>query len=566
MAASRMWWQASAFFNGVIALCYLGITWNILKGLRDTNQMRTNSLALSTAGIFFTCAVHHGSHTLHMLLPFVGLGVQEGENMRVAFNTNMVLWDVVGAGVACYYLSLRRSYGRLLTSPQMFEDRIKEEAAQRLQVQAYTDGLTGLPNRAAFTQRMTELAETEGATPSLVFLDLDRFKVVNDTLGHTLGDQLLIATSQRLREALVHGEEIFRLGGDEFTVLRPDGASMAETAYRLLSALTQPFVVGGKELYTGASLGVAQANHRSEVPELMTWADTAMYHAKDAGRNTVRVFDPSMSDKGHRLTLSNDLTRALKKRELVLEFQGIVDLQSGSIRGAEALVRWTHPERGQLAPADFIPFAEETGQIVSIGRWVLYEACLAAAPWPQATFVTVNVTATEIERDDFVSAVRTTLANTGLPPQRLWLEVTERTGGGDLAVLRSRLAELSEFGVRVALDDFGTGWSSLTHLHKLPIGMIKIDREMTTDEPGSTADKLASSVVLLSRQLGLTSVAEGIETPQQLARMKELGCDLGQGFHLSRPMPAAAFQQAVNGPPAIPVARTSVDAPSMLRP
>jgi diguanylate cyclase (GGDEF)-like protein len=563
-----MWWQASAFFNGIIAFCYLAITWNILKGLRDTKQTRTNSLALSTAGIFFTCAVHHGSHTVHMLLPFVGIGVQEGQDMRVAFDTSMVLWDVVGAAVATYYLSLRRSYGRLLTSPQMFEDQVREQTEQRLRVQAYTDVLTGLPNRAAFAQRMTDLAELEDATPSLVFLDLDRFKVVNDTLGHALGDELLIATAERLRSCLHEHEEIFRLGGDEFTVLSAGATSSTpETAYRMLAALAQPFYIGGKELYTGASLGVAQANHRSEIPELMAWADTAMYHAKDGGRNTVRVFHPSMSDKGLRLTLSNDLTRALKNDELYVVFQGIVDLRSGAIVGAEALIRWTHPERGSLSPSEFIPFAEETGQIVSIGRWVLHEACRVAASWPTLPFVTVNVTPTEIERDDFVASVRTTLVTTGLNPQRLWLEITERTGGGDLAVLRSRLSELADLGVRVALDDFGTGWSSLTHLHKLPVRMIKIDREMTSDVPGSTADKLASSVVVLGRQLDMTSVAEGIETPGQLARMQELGCDLGQGFHLGLPMPAAAFLKSLTAPlGSVPAARTSSDQAAILRP
>lgn len=562
------WWQASAVFNGIIAFCYLAITWNILKGLRDTHQMRTNSLALSTAGIFFTCAVHHGSHTLHMLLPYIGLGDVEGRNMRLAFNTNMVVWDVVGAIVAGYYLTLRRSYGRLLTSPQMFEDRVREQAGERMRVQAFTDALTTLPNRAAFTSRMQEL-EAEGATPALVFLDLDRFKIVNDTLGHTLGDELLVAAAARLNNVLSDGEEIFRLGGDEFTVVITNGdLSPAETAYRLLGCLTEPFFIGGKELYTGASLGVAQAADPSQVAGLMTWADTAMYHAKDAGRNTVRVFDPSMSDKGHRLTLSNDLTRALNHGELHLEFQVIVDLKTGDIRGAEALVRWQHPERGPVTPAEFIPFAEETGQIVSIGRWVLHEACRVAAQWPTSAaepFVTINVTATEIEREDFVAEVRGTLTNTGLPAHRLWLEVTERSGG-DLAVLGSRLAELSDLGVRVALDDFGTGWSSLTHLHQLPIKMIKIDRDMTTDAPGSTADTLASSIVGLGRSLDMTSVAEGIETPEQLQRMRELGCDLGQGFLLGRPASAEALLRTLAGSPSLPAARRPLDELSDLRP
>jgi EAL domain-containing protein (putative c-di-GMP-specific phosphodiesterase class I) len=284
-----------------------------------------------------------------------------------------------------------------------------------------------------------------------------------------------------------------------------------------------------------------------------------MYHAKDAGRNTVRVFEPSMSDKGHRLTLSNDLTRALNNGELHLEYQVIIDLESGGIRGAEALIRWEHPERGPVAPIDFIPFAEETGQIVSIGRWVLREACRAAALWAEHAFVTINVTTTEIERDDFVAEVRSTLARTGLAPQRLWLEVTERAGGSDLGILRSRLAELSELGVRVALDDFGTGWSSLTHLHELPVKMIKIDRGMTADAPGSTADRLADSVVRLGRALDMTSVAEGIETPQQLQRMRELGCDLGQGFLLGRPVHAADFQLVLSDGTAVPAARGPLD-------
>lgn len=538
------WWQLAAFTNGIIGLAYLGITWTILKGLRDTGQMRSNRLALATAGIFFTCAVHHGSHALHMLLPVVGWAQADGLDMRRAFNSSMVLWDVVGAVTAGYYLSLRRTYGRLLTSPQMFEDRVREEAAEQLKVRVYTDTLTALPNRAAFNERLRDLAEQQ-ATPSLVFLDLDRFKVVNDTLGHAVGDELLVATAARLKGALGEGDEIFRLGGDEFTVIcRRGRATAGQTADRMLAALVEPFFVGGKELYTGASFGVAHSAEAADVAHLTAWADTAMYHAKGSGRNVISTFDPSMSDKGLRLSLANDITRALKNGELRIELQPILDLTTHRAEGAEALVRWDHPDRGRIVPDEFIPFAEETGQIVQIGRWVLREACHVAARWSSmddGPFIAVNVSTIEIERADFVAEVAASLAASGLQAHRLWLEVTERAGGGDIALLHDRLTELAALGVRAALDDFGTGWSALTHVNRLPIMMIKVDREMSGSTPGSRADAVAGSVVRLGRELNLRTVAEGIEDQAQLERMKRLGCDLGQGFFLGRPEPIDRF-------------------------
>lgn len=554
------WWQASALFNGVICFCYLGITWNILKGLRDTHQMWSNRLALATAGIFFTCAVHHGSHTLHMLLPAVGLSVDEGVAMRRAFASHMTLWDLVGAGVACYYLSLRRSYSRLLTSPQLFEDRVREQTERGLRRQAFTDALTGLPNRAAFTDRMSALTASEGAAPALIFLDLDRFKLVNDTLGHFIGDQLLVAVAARLQASLGEGEELYRLGGDEFTVVSTSaGADSSQPlAQRLLVALTAPFQIEGHELYSGASVGAAQASHPSEIHDLLRRADTAMYHAKDAGGGTIRLFDADMSDKGTRLSLSNDLTRALARAEFQVEFQAIVDLRTGRIQGAEALVRWSHPERGRVSPDDFIPFAEETGQIVSIGRWVLQESCRQAARWPTdqgQPYVTVNVSVIEIERDDFIAGVRTALAAAALPPEQLWLEVTERSAGKDLAKVQARLIELSALGVRIALDDFGTGWSSLTHLHRLPVTMIKIDRGLVAGPVGSTADTLVSTVVLLGQTLDMQTVAEGIETDAQLRHLRNVGCDLGQGYLLGRPTDPETFLSTLRAGRAIPLPR-----------
>lgn len=539
------WWQASAALNGVIALCYLAISWIVLKGLRDTRQMRSNSLALATAGIFFTCAVHHGSHSIHMILPSFGLGMQDGLAMRQAFGFSMTAWDLVGAGIAAYYLTLRRSYGTLLSTPQMFEDRVREQATKQLEVQAFTDSLTGLPNRAAFIRRLEGLKTSPDATrPGVLFLDLDRFKFVNDTLGHAVGDQLLVHVAERLSGALRdgEGEELYRLGGDEFTVLGINAYEGCDIAERLLGALAAPFVVQGQELYTTASIGTALAEVDDDLHDLLRRADTAMYHAKEGGGAAAMVFEPGMSDKGMRLALSNDLSRALERNEFYLDFQPIVELKTMRQVGTEALIRWDHPERGNVPPDEFIPFAEQTGQIIPIGRWVMQTACRGAALWqlgPDAPFVSVNVSPIELVRPDFIESLTDALESSGLPPEKLWIEVTEGSASKDFASLAATLQAITELGVRVSLDDFGTGWSSLSHLHTLPVSMIKIDQSFVAEAAGASGETLVSSVVALGKALGVVTVAEGVEAEEQLTRLRDLGCELAQGFLLARPSRAA---------------------------
>lgn len=541
------WWEASAALNGVIAGCYLVICWTVLRGLRDTGQLRTNALALATAGIFFTCAVHHGSHVVCMILPAFGQDVAAGLGMRRAFGSTMTAWDLVGAVVAIYYLSLRRSYGRLLTTPQMFEDRVREQSREELQLLAYTDSLTGLPNRAAFTAVMDTLSEAGQLPPTLLFLDLDRFKLVNDTLGHECGDRLLAHAAERLRGVLRPDDRLFRLGGDEFTVLvAADEQTALAVADRIRHVLRAPFVLDGREVRVGASIGLAQASTPAEVSDLLRWADTAMYAAKSAGRDITRVFHAGMSDDGDRLALGNDLAQALERSELELAFQPIVDLATREVVGAEALLRWRHPERGLLQPGEFLGVAEEAGHLVAIGRWVVEDACRQTANWPptatgRALWVSVNVGPTEIEKDDFVSAVGAQLTLSGLSPDRLWIEITEHAVERDTDLLATRLRELESRGVRVALDDFGTGWASLSRLHRLPVDAIKLDGSFVAGAPGSTEAKIAQSVALLAGSLGVPSVAEGIETAEDLARMQALGCQFGQGFFLGRPVSSAAL-------------------------
>ncbi len=436
------------------------------------------------------------------------------------------------------------------------EDITQRKAiAEHLEHSAVHDALTGLPNRVYFVGRLDEAlrrAEREGTRIGVVFLDVDRFKVVNDSLGHAAGDELLKAVADRLRESLRPDDVVARFGGDEFTVLVErvaDEAAAMEMADRVLRILGRPVNLSHGETYVSASLGVAISEPGTSGAELLRNADTAMYVAKQRGRGRVELFAPlSHTNAVSQLRTENDLHRALERREFRLHYQPIVDLRSGQVVGFEALVRWQHPTRGLLAPGEFIGLAEETGLIVPIGAWVLEQACAQTARWQKAqgdrdpVTINVNLSPPQLGTYELTEQVRAVLARTGIRERSLCLEITESGLMVDTAEALARLSSLHALGVRLSIDDFGTGYSSLTYLKRFPVDSLKIDRTFVDGlgtEPEDTA--IVSAVIGLAHSLGLVAVAEGVETVEQLTRLRAMGCDLGQGYYFGRPVPAAAL-------------------------
>ncbi|ABG05697.1 diguanylate cyclase/phosphodiesterase with PAS/PAC and GAF sensor(s) [Rubrobacter xylanophilus DSM 9941] len=422
---------------------------------------------------------------------------------------------------------------------------------------AFHDPLTGLPNRALFMDRLEHAlarAGRSGDVLAVLFIDLDNFKFVNDSLGHEAGDRLLALVARRLSGATRPGDTVARLGGDEFTVLLEgiaDGGEAARVAGRVAEVLREPFRVAGRELFVSASVGISVSTAGSgSVEELMRGADLAMYEAKREGKDRYRVFDFGMSRTAHdRLRLENDLRRAVGRDELRLYYQPVVRLGDGRVVAFEALLRWEHPRRGILLPDRFVPLAEETGMIVGIGRRVLELACSRAAGWRRqepSLAVSVNISARQLVRPDFVEEVGRILQRTGLEPEGLVLEVTESAAMDEPGEAARALQRLRERGVRLALDDFGTGYSSLSYLRRLPVCFLKIDRSFVEGLGGdSGSGVLVGGVIALSRELGFEPVAEGIETPGQLERLLELGCELGQGYYFASPMPEGAAGELV---------------------
>jgi diguanylate cyclase (GGDEF)-like protein/PAS domain S-box-containing protein len=422
--------------------------------------------------------------------------------------------------------------------------------------QAFHDPLTGLANRALFFDRVTHALERglrHGDGMAVLFLDLDNFKTINDSLGHVAGDRLLVAAAVRLAASVRTSDTVARLGGDEFAVLIEDAnAELAGLAAdRITAALREPFAVEGKEVVVTASLGIAVATPGMTASELLRNADMAMYTAKSRGKARSEQFETRMHREAlDRLELEADLRHALERAEFTLLYQPIVSLEAGQIVGMEALIRWKHPRRGLLYPSQFIPLAEETGLIVPLGEWVVTEGCRQAAEWDVrwrlATPLNfaVNVSGQQLHDPSIVGVVQRALTESGLRPSSLVLEITESVLMQRTETMLERLTQLKAVGVRLAIDDFGTGYSSLSYLQRFPIDILKIAKSFVDDVGRERSQPvLARAIIALAETLGLRTVAEGIEVQEQWQALRGLGCELGQGYFFARPMSAAAMEQ-----------------------
>ena len=437
----------------------------------------------------------------------------------------------------------------------------RKQFERQLEHQAFHDPVTNLANRALFRDRVLhaiERQERDAKPIAVLFMDIDDFKTINDSLGHAAGDGLLLQVGDRLKNVLRAADTAARLGGDEFAILLEDGGEgiqAADVADRIMQMLEVPFALEGKEVFIRASVGIAVSETAGEGGEdaaeaLMRNADVAMYMAKEKGKGRYQVFEPEMHDTAlRRLELKADLQRALEHDEFILHYQPVIELDTGKITGVEALIRWIHPDRGIVQPLEFIPLAEETGLIVPIGRWVLREACRYAVelqgefPMEPAFHMAVNLSARQLARPEIVDEVRDILAETGLPAPTLILEITESMVMQDMELAIERLQQLKALGVLLAIDDFGTGYSSLNYVRRFPVDILKVDKSFIDEvADGGESSALTAAVIELAGILNLKPVAEGIERADQLERLMELNCDLGQGYFFARPLDPKALR------------------------
>jgi diguanylate cyclase (GGDEF)-like protein len=428
----------------------------------------------------------------------------------------------------------------------------RKEAEEQLLRLAHYDKLTQLPNRTLFHDRLLQsLAHSRhaGRAAGVIFIDLDHFKLINDTLGHPAGDQLLQQVAHRLQNALRTGDTVGRLGGDEFAVVLSDMSAAGDAgvmAQKLMTALGQPFILDGREVFVNASAGVSLFPSDSEDPDaLLKYADAAMYRAKELGRGNYQFYKSEMNARSlERLSLEGHLRRALERNEFLLHYQPKIDLASGNITGVEALLRWIHPELGLVSPASFVPILEDNGLIVQVGEWVLGEACRQIKAWSadgaaKGIPVAVNLSGRQLQQADLDRCIERIVSDAGVDPRLIELEITEsmlmRNPEQAIGILRY----LKSLGMCLAMDDFGTGYSSLSYLKRFPVDRLKIDGEFVRDIASDPDDAaIAHSIIAMGHSLELTVIAEGVETAEQLAFLRKAGCDEAQGYYFSRPVPA----------------------------
>jgi diguanylate cyclase (GGDEF)-like protein len=436
--------------------------------------------------------------------------------------------------------------------------RILEETKEHFRHAAFHDSLTGLPNRAMFVELLKAEIENARLRPghlfAVLYLDLDRFKNINDSLGHTHGDLLLVAFAQRLEALLRPADALARFGGDEFAVLLSD-ITNAEAAIgiaeRIQKDLERPFELDKSSSFTTASIGIAISSTGYEGPDdLLRDADTAMYRAKETGKARCEMFDQAMHARAiSRLRLESDLRQAIERNEFCVHYQPIITLESGRIAGFEALVRWEHPERGRVSPGEFIPLAEETGLIVQIGQSVLDQACRKIVEWQRLSAsyrslsLSVNISSRQVSQPDLIDRIKEVIEDTGIDPRCLKLEITETVVMENAEAATAMFKQLRALGVQLSIDDFGTGYSSLSYLHRFPVNYLKIDQSfvgMMTERNHNA--EIVRTIITLARNLGLEVIAEGIETEHQHKQLKALGCGYGQGYLFSRPVDSAAVR------------------------
>ncbi len=500
------------------------------------------------------------------------LGIYTSASELDRIRTNLLNFEAVKAELILYRKDDTQFWVDLNTVPirneqgqvthfvsVMREVTERKQAEEQLRLNAFHDSLTGLPNRLLFMERLGQTVARSRQSAdhqfAVLFLDLDRFKVINDSLGHLIGDQLLVAIARRLEACVSREDTVSRLGGDEFTILLEriqnleDAKKIAERVHR---ALSTPLNLNGHEVFTSASIGITLSTTKYELPEdLLRGADIAMYRAKASGKACHEVFDTEMHTRVVKLLqLENDLRRAIERQEFLLYYQPIVSLATGKIMGFEALVRWQHPEQGIVSPAKFVPMAEETGLIIPLGQWVLREACRQMKIWHVAfphqppLSMSVNLSSRQFSQPSLIGQIRQILSESGLDAHHLKLEITESAIMENTESAMDMLLQLKAMNIQLSVDDFGTGYSSLGYLYRFPMDLLKIDRSFISrvDVDGEKLE-LVRTIITLAWNLGMDVVAEGVETIKQLAQLKALKCEYAQGYLFSKPMVSADVEK-----------------------